>query len=230
MGFFGKKEEKRLPELPSSRESKFSNFEEGLDNEKHSLPTFPDSPSHNKFSEAMIKEAVSMKEEKEILPKFSQDKKDIKIVEMEEWQPSAPMETENNDSDEDDEEDELDERFMPPEEKSEKKFAKLPKLELPESEPRRDFGSRTQLMPEPNFNKELGRKEIFVKIDKYHTARKSISEIAAKLEEIDDTVRKIREVKLREEQELASWEKDILHAKTRIHELNENIFGKTDEI
>ena len=61
--FFKKKEENfGLPDLPPERNS-FMNRnieppEEDEATENHALPSFPDSPTHNKFSQAMIKEAV----------------------------------------------------------------------------------------------------------------------------------------------------------------------------
>jgi len=48
------------------------------------------------------------------------------------------------------------------------------------------------------------------------------------LEDIDELIKKIRETKLREDQEISSWENDVLHVKTRIKEVSENIFEKLE--
>ncbi len=70
--------------------------------------------------------------------------------------------------------------------------------------------------------------DIFVKIDKFHSAKKTLSAIESKIEEIDDMLKRIRETKMREEQELNAWEKEIQDVKARIKEVTESIFEKVD--
>lgn len=234
MGLFGKKEERKLPDLPTPREAGLS-F--GLESESHALPTFPDSPSHNKFSEAMIKDAVGSRQMPEIpsipapigLPpvqKENKDEKKIKVVEVDEWQPSSEMDHEE-DSHEEDKSSER--RFMPPPERKPMR----PEHVYSKSQdriPRVQDRIKSPMIPpmKSHSQNEIGKKEVFVRIDRYYTARKAMSEIAAKLEEVDDMVRKIREVKLREEQEIAAWERDIMNAKERIQEVNANLFDKLE--
>ena len=82
--------------------------------------------------------------------------------------------------------------------------------------------------PPPTFFSTQKQQEIYVKIDKFHLAKNSLETIGQKLDEIDNLLKKIRETKLREEQELAIWEKEISSAKSRIQDVRENIFeGKT---
>jgi hypothetical protein len=223
MGFFGKKEQRAIPDLPSPREAGFSfknDEDDEMGGESHVLPAFPDSPSHNKFSEAMIKDAVSMQpvrgNDDGGLAEVPRDEKQIRVVEMEEWQPSSkPRE-------EPEEPEEFHAKFMPPKEN------RIPHLET-KSVPTEN--RMRMSVPEPvrfQPRKEATSKEIFVRIDKYHTARKALSEIAERLEEIDENVRKIREVKLREEQELATWERDIMNAKLRIKDVSDNLFDNTE--
>ncbi|MCA9485861.1 MAG: hypothetical protein KC506_03390 [Nanoarchaeota archaeon] len=76
--------------------------------------------------------------------------------------------------------------------------------------------------------KETRPKDVFVRIDKFHSARKALTDVKEKLQEVDDFVRKIREIKMREEQELSSWEKDIMHIRTRVQHVSENIFEKVE--
>ena len=45
---------------------------------------------------------------------------------------------------------------------------------------------------------------------------------------MDELLKKIREIKLREEQELTTWEKEINNAKSRIKDVHENIFEKIE--
>ncbi len=72
------------------------------------------------------------------------------------------------------------------------------------------------------------KSDIFVKIDKFRSAKKSLFDVKQGLEEIDSILRKIRETKLREEQELESWEREITAAKDKIKSVNEEIFEKVE--
>jgi len=68
--------------------------------------------------------------------------------------------------------------------------------------------------------------DIFIKIDKFRSIRKSLRDTQDKLEEIDSLLAKIRETKIREEQELSAWERELTMAKSRINDINTNIFEK----
>ncbi len=235
MSLFGKKDDRKLPDLPMPKEAGLS-F--GLESEKHALPSFPDSPTSNKFSQAMIKDAFSHPDNRSLptLPPPSmppitnagKDEKKIKVVEMDDWQSSTQMDKKERVMEDEDEDNEDEKRFMPPE-------RSLPRVEQNRKEdesriPRIEDRMRSSMTTpmKSHSQNEVGKKEVFVRIDRYYTARKMMSEIAAKLEDIDDMVRKIREVKLREEQEIAAWEKDIMAAKERIQEINNNLFEKLE--
>jgi len=78
-----------------------------------------------------------------------------------------------------------------------------------------------------NFSKakqETGN--VFVKIDKFNSARKALGAAQQKIEEIDRMLKKIREARMREEQELSAWEKEVENAKTRIEEASKDLFDK----
>lgn len=130
------------------------------------------------------------------------------IVEMEEWEPSGV---------------EAEEDLEEMQEEESPGFGEPPEEE--EIEPR-------TLEPPPERTvappKELAKSDVFVRIDKFHSARKSLTDISERLEDIDELVKKIRETKLREEQELNSWEKDITHIKSRVQTVTENIFEKVE--
>jgi hypothetical protein len=66
--------------------------------------------------------------------------------------------------------------------------------------------------------------ETFVKIERFNSAHKSLTSIRKKIDELDSSLRKIREVKLREEQELSSWEKEVASLKSRLQEVNDSLF------
>ena len=70
--------------------------------------------------------------------------------------------------------------------------------------------------------------DVFVKLDKFYSARKALSDAQEKLADVDNLFRKIREVKMREEQELAGWESELQKVKARINEVVINIFEKVD--
>lgn len=68
------------------------------------------------------------------------------------------------------------------------------------------------------------QQEIFVKLDKFNTSYRAITQIAKKVDEMDNALRKIREIKLREEQELAAWEKELSSLKSRLQEVSDTLF------
>ncbi len=223
--FWNKKNEKDgLPDLPPSPlplQSKpslttypdkpqiFQSEEEDIDNitgEKHALPSFPDSPISKGFSQAAIKDAVSIESKDDSIevhefPEIANDKR-FKTIEMDsddhfpslshptiQTRPSIiePPPIEN--------------RILDNSDKSER-FSSAP--------PKSD-GSN-----------------VFVKIDKFRSARKSLEEINYRVEEIDELLKKIRETKLREEQELTAWEKEVTTIKSRLQNVTENIFEKIE--
>ena len=75
---------------------------------------------------------------------------------------------------------------------------------------------------------ETKSEEVYVKIDRFHSARKALNSARDKLKEIDESMRKIRETRLREEQELAFWEKEISNIKTKVEDVTKNIFEKIE--
>jgi len=122
------------------------------------------------------------------------------MVEMQEWQPSSEF----------------------PEEEEVPEHTELEEVEE-EIEP-------LPIAPPPTRPARAKEKpaDVFVRIDKFHSARKALTEIEDRLADIDDLVKKIRETKLREEQELSSWEKDITHIQARVQTVTENIFEKVE--
>ncbi len=82
------------------------------------------------------------------------------------------------------------------------------------------ISTKKQLMNEPRAG------EVFVKIDKFNTARKSLLTAQQKINDIDTLLKKIRETRMREEQELSAWEKEIASVKAKIREVSQTIFEK----
>jgi hypothetical protein len=70
--------------------------------------------------------------------------------------------------------------------------------------------------------------DMYIKLDKFVSAKKALKTAREKLREIEDVMRQIRDTRMREEQELAAWEKDIDSAKVKISEVTKNIFEKIE--
>lgn len=88
--------------------------------------------------------------------------------------------------------------------------------------------------PETNMNimeietKSEKKEDLFVKVDKFASARKSLETAQNKIDEMQELLKVIRETKMREEQELAYWEKELTSAKAHVQQVTENIFGKIE--
>lgn len=211
--FLKKKRSDTLPDLPqleSPFPEKFESEEEDEDElERHALPTFPDAPNHEGFTQSAIKDAMNIEDETPELPElpeYNSHDDNLQTQEMEEWSPQEPR------------------AFRPPEIKE-----SIQRIEIQEPEqvipplPHKMEPPRTITLP---LNER--KSDIFVKINKFNSAKKSLAEIANKIEEIDETLRKIKETKMREEQELSSWEKEIALVKAHIKNVEENIFEKLE--
>ncbi|MBX4196367.1 hypothetical protein KW805_02150 [Candidatus Pacearchaeota archaeon] len=198
--FWDKKDERKsLPDLPPLKIMQQSGVEirpipseDDEPVEKHNLPSFPDSPMRQGFSQAAIKDAVDAEAEED-----SSDQRQFKTVEMEEWSANPPS------------------TFEPKQEAREEREEREEQMEEPE--------------PLPTFQKPTQRnQDVFIKIEKFHSARRSLEDTKEKLKAIDDLLKKIREIKMREEQELAGWEKELLGIKSRVQDVNQNIFEKLE--
>jgi hypothetical protein len=105
--------------------------------------------------------------------------------------------------------------------------------EVPVEELPQDFH-----FPEPQFNEkktiELSAMQpapkttepIFVRIDKFHEARKDFEEIKRKLKEIDSVLKRVKDIKAKEDAEILGWSGEIEKVKTRISGIDESFFNK----
>lgn len=218
--FWDKKENRSsLPDLPPAKtlsappiepsEATNEVDEEEETVERHNLPAFPDSPMKKGFSQAAIKDAVTTEENEEPHEEQEEEEstvgesqmpsgKKFKAIEMD----SFPTELPSLSTQENEETEEHEEVVSP-------------QKPMPQ----------TQTMSKPRVQKG---EDIFVKIDKFYSARKALADAKAKLEEIDDLLKRIRETKMREEQELSNWEKEISTVRMKVNEVTENIFEKLD--
>ena len=204
-----------LPDLPPIQRPFLRQDVDDEQVERHALPSFPDSPTHNSFSQAAIKEAVSPRDNLPALP----DNSNVKVVEMQEWNPSPLPDFSGEETTQLPEAQNFQREFHSPMTMSappQMMPSQFQQVQMPERY------SPQQFSPQPM----KPGVDVFVKIDKFHAAKKTLKEVGSSLEEIDNLIKKIREIKLREEQEISNWERDVLHAKTRIQEISENIFEK----
>jgi len=207
-----------LPDLPALKPAlepktanipEFPELEEDIE-ERHSLPSFPDSPTERGFSQAAIKDAVGTEEIKEKeadlpeLPEFP-DEEEHESTEMKEWHPSKPVEAPLS-------------RHPSPHPVEHPPMPPAPLHATPMPPP--PMQSRALSAP---HSKES---DVFVKIDKFHSAKKALMVAKEKLADIDTLLKKIRETKMREEQELAGWEKELTAIKSKVQDVTENIFEK----
>ncbi len=247
---WNKKEEKSLlPDLPSLETpfkqelSQISQAEDSNDEsdsiETHALPSFPDSANLKGFSQTVIKGAVSDEDKDKGIESVGDTPKTYKIMEMEEA-PTPNQVSIIGDSQTNSENPTVYQTNSEPMAKSiipnppaQKRPAEKPAqfqhspapTPLPPAikESFTPLPSRFAKMPLPEKHSH-----IFVKIDKFFSAKKALEETKMQLNQIEDILRKIREVKLKEEQELATWEKELLTAKSRIAEVTQNIFEKVE--
>jgi hypothetical protein len=68
------------------------------------------------------------------------------------------------------------------------------------------------------------KKHLFVKLEKFKESRESLTKISEKLDQMEDLLKMIKEVKAKEDAEITEWEKDIENIKSRISFINREIF------
>ena len=92
-------------------------------------------------------------------------------------------------------------------------------MEMDEWMPGQNFQMRT---PMP-LNKTPG-KPIFVRLDKFQAAKESLEMIKEKLKEMDELLKMAKEIKIKEEQEITQWEREVETIKARLGSITSDIF------
>lgn len=75
---------------------------------------------------------------------------------------------------------------------------------------------------------EISDKPIYVKIDKFKDALNTFELVKKKVREIDALLKKIKDTRDKEQQELATWEQEISEIKDRINAVDTKLFSKLD--
>lgn len=193
-----------LPDFPSSGAPSMRDYqrttlppiEAPQEEEIHGLPSFPDSLMKKGFSQTMIKSAVE-DEDKSLpeLPEWTQENERPQMPQM-----SRPVRTV-----------ELDEW--------------TPKAS-PQTQQRRPAQTQVSedLRTPPVSNQMNDKRPIFVKLERFKEARDSLVKISEKLNQMDELLKMIKDLKTKEDEEISNWEKDIENIKSRISSVNREIF------
>lgn len=207
---FGLKKKENMSELPSLTPSAPSmrdyqrmqfppigalNSEEN--EEIHALPSFPDSPMKRGFSQSAIKSAIGEPDEEE-------------SSEMKEWRAKSPPTNLSS-------------------------IASTPKttntIEMDEWTPDAMLQPKSEMrLPPPPMSMQMpssmrdSKRPLFVKLDKFKEAKESLIRISEKLEQMDELLKMIKDIKAKEDVDLNSWARDMENIKARIALVNKEIF------
>jgi hypothetical protein len=132
----------------------------------------------------------------------------------------------------------MNEEVEEPEESTPLKTTELPEptsrkqysvMEMDDWSPTKPIPSLPVSRPIDRIERRGADKPVFVRLDKFQTARNSLDNVRQKLDEAEDLLKKIREVKMREDQELILWEREMETIKSRIKNVLTDVFEKTEQ-
>jgi len=69
---------------------------------------------------------------------------------------------------------------------------------------------------------------VFIRIDKFEESIKVFQDIRSQVSEIENLIKNTKEIKAKEEEELASWEAEIQSIKNQIEKVNQDIFSRIE--
>jgi hypothetical protein len=78
----------------------------------------------------------------------------------------------------------------------------------------------------PSAEAPKQRETIFVRVDKFQAAQKNLGEIKSKVTQIESIIEKIKNIKSQEEEELKGWTEDTEKLKSRLAEIDNDIFSQ----
>ncbi|MCK4996841.1 hypothetical protein KAS08_00930 [Candidatus Pacearchaeota archaeon] len=197
MGLFNKKESvPEIPTAPSLPELPTM----GKASEKKDLPelpSFPSSPKNESFNQAVVKSAVS----DSTIPNTEETKESLipQIPKVNETPEPTPVA---------------------------KPFEAPAPLTFPT--PASSVGQPTPVPSVPAVPTPIERtsEPIFVRIDKFQESQKDFDDIKDRVGEIESVLQKIKEVKIREEEELKGWAEDVEKIKLKLGVIDTDIFSQ----
>lgn len=238
MGWFSKKEDdEKVPELPKAPELRNvpqitqQNAQNKSDDVIPELPSFPNNSKNETFNQNIVKHAVddddesyegntddnyeySSNEEEvtEELPSFSGSSSNLNNPNPNSRATIPEPPTKNN---------KKSEGMIP-------SINQINKKDISDSQtPRTVELSRTSF-DKTKLQEKMSKQDepIFVRIDKFQAAQKNFDKIKAKSKEIETILRKVKDVKEKEDKEIQSWTEDLEMIKSRLTEIESDIFDK----
>jgi len=119
-----------------------------------------------------------------------------------------------------------------PSQSEKKELPMLPSLKKPEATSMLPTPADTRaveisdIREKPTMSFAPEKEPIFVKLDKFQTASENFEKVKEKVDEIEDTLKKIKEIKEKEDAELREWENEIQLIKSRISDIDVSLFKK----
>lgn len=126
-------------------------------------------------------------------------------------------------------------RSMLPELPGMSKLPELPSLPpLPQSAMREDF---RPMMPNRDFEirkidlespkiSARSNQPVFVKLDRFQDAVHKFEEVKTKVKDIENSLLKIKDIKMKEEVELRAWEQEVQMIKEKVSNIEGSLFSK----
>ena len=198
MSWFSKKEE--VPKIPPAPEvdTFLKNYPEGK-SELPELPSFPADKKHENLNAEMVKSAVSE------FPTPEDNEVNVEI----------PKDFNSEGSG-------MGEGLLPPK----------PSLNAV-PEPPKPVAPKPVVSAKPKLHEPVSSPKlphhvepIFVRIDKFQQAQKSFENIKEKVHDIEALLRKIKDVKVKEDQELSNWSNEVEALKLKLSEIDNDIFDQ----
>jgi hypothetical protein len=100
----------------------------------------------------------------------------------------------------------------------------IPPVGLPPTIPSGGLLPTVPKIEAPSEKKEI--EPIFVRIDRFQSAQKNFEIIKSRLKEIESTLKKIKDIKSKEDKEIASWNEEIERIKGKLSEIDSDIFDQ----
>lgn len=69
---------------------------------------------------------------------------------------------------------------------------------------------------------------VFIRIDKFEESMKIFQDIKSQISEIEELIKNTKDIKSKEEEELASWETEIQTIKNQIEKVDQDIFSRIE--
>jgi len=69
-----------------------------------------------------------------------------------------------------------------------------------------------------------GKAPVFIRVEDYRQVAKLMEQIRKKLDDIDKALEIIREIKKREDSEIASWKSSLITTEVNINEIDKTLF------